>query len=132
MISLRHCRATAKKIIYLIQCKKCKKQYVGKTKNTLRTRLHEHRQKPQPGRNKAVYDHFSEQGHKPDFKDLKVIAIDGLPKPKRESKKKMTRTDKIVLSEKERAWIRTLKTLQRKGDGLNKILPRKQIFSFRK
>ena len=31
-----------KNVIYLITCKKCRKQYVGQTKNSIRTRFHAH------------------------------------------------------------------------------------------
>ena len=38
-----HITCSSKNLIYMIECKKCKKQYIGQTKHRLNERFGEHR-----------------------------------------------------------------------------------------
>ena len=66
-----HVQATAtcktRNVIYLIQCKKCKLQYVGETQNPLHIRLNGHRSDICNKRlKKTVAAHFNTLGHSTD------------------------------------------------------------------
>ena len=53
-----------KNLVYLIQCKQCKKQYVGETQNPLHTRLNGHRSDINTKKvDKPVAAHFNLPGH---------------------------------------------------------------------
>ena len=65
----------------MIQCKRCKRQYVGETKRTLRERFKEHRQ---PTNNPlhanataAVPSHFNQPGHS--IADMELILLELQP-----------------------------------------------------
>ena len=53
-------------LTYMIQCKRCKKQYTGETKRTLRERFKEHRQATnnplQANATEVVPSHFNKPG----------------------------------------------------------------------
>ena len=51
------------KVIYLISCRKCGVQYVGKTAQTLRCRLNNHRNRIKQLVELYLYNHFSSDGH---------------------------------------------------------------------
>ena len=71
-------RATAtcktRNMIYLIDCRKCQKQYVGETQNPLHIRLNGHRNDITHKRTeKPVASHFNSQGHSLD--DLRIQSL---------------------------------------------------------
>ena len=62
-------------VVYLIECRKCKKQYVGETENPLHLRLNGHRSdyyRRLP--DKPVGMHFNTSGHT--FDDLTIMIIE--------------------------------------------------------
>ena len=76
-----HARVTAncksKNVVYLIQCNKCSKQYVGETENALHLRMNGHRSdynRKLPDKPVAV--HFNSVGRT--FDDLSVMVIEQL------------------------------------------------------
>ena len=72
-----HVNATCKtvNVVYLIECSRCRTQYVGETENALHLRMNGHcsdyyRKSP----DKPVVVHFNTQGHS--FDDMKVMVIE--------------------------------------------------------
>ena len=65
----------------MIECKKCKKQYAGETKRTLRKRFTEHRQatniQSHANAESAVPSHFTTPGHS--SSDMILIPLEILP-----------------------------------------------------
>ena len=65
----------------MIECQKCKKQYIGETKRTLRERFTEHRQATNnpshANATAAVPTHFNLPGHS--IKDMKLIPLELQP-----------------------------------------------------
>ena len=62
-------------IIYIIECSKCSKQYVGQTSNTLTTRLRQHlRDIRLENIFKPVAAHFNEAGHT--IRDVSIYGVD--------------------------------------------------------
>ena len=105
--TIRHSfSCTSTNLIYLITCKKCKKQYVGFTMLKLNTRINHHRSNIL--NNKPIYIsvHFNFPDHS--INDLSVQPIDTV-----EDKK----CPLEELRKLERFWIKTLKTT--KPHGLN-------------
>ncbi len=86
-------------IIYLFTCKKCKKQYVGKTTKPLKQRINHHRSTILSKEQRYISVHFNFPDHNID--DIQVQAID--------------RTSPNKLEELERYWINTLQTVKPKG-----------------
>ncbi|GFR90785.1 hypothetical protein ElyMa_006158200 [Elysia marginata] len=76
----------------LITCTKCNKQYIGKTKNSLRTRFTSHRFDINNDRGTSVANHFNLDDHT--SQHVNIIAIDQLPG-----------SDNISLLNKETYWI---------------------------
>ena len=66
---------------YMIECHKCKKQYIGETKRTLRERFTEHRQATNnpshANATAAVPRHFNLPDHS--IKDMKLIPFELQP-----------------------------------------------------
>ena len=89
-------------IIYLITCKKCKKQYVGQTIKTLRERIYHHRSSIRTSQGRYISKHFSLPGH--NISDLTVQVID-----------RTTNNEQTKLHEREQFWIKRLTTLQPNG-----------------
>ena len=62
----------------MIECKKCKKQYIGETKRTLRERFSEHRQATNntnhANASAAVPAHFNSPGHS--LSDIRLIPLE--------------------------------------------------------
>lgn len=81
-------------VIYLITCKKCKKQYVGQTTTSVRKRLNGHRSAMKAKIDTYLYNHFNFPDH--DTSHIKIQAIDT--------------TTPSDLSQLEHYWILTLKT----------------------
>ena len=79
-------------VIYLIQCKKCGHQYVGKTGQPIHCRMNSHRLdiNRKKIKKKPATGHFNTQGHS--VEDMVVTVIDRLwkddhvPRKNRESK----------------------------------------------
>lgn len=92
----------SKNIIYLIQCAKCTKQYVGQTRSCLRHRISQHiNNKSSP--NSIVDQHFEQSGHKMMVQPIEQVShLD----PSNIEK---------VLNERERYWISKLKTVYPQG-----------------
>ena len=83
-------------VIYLITCSNCKDkfQYVGKTKNILRTRVANHRSDCKSKKNITLYNHFNKGC---DFKDAKFRIIE--------------RTNEVDLLDREKFWINKIMSL---------------------
>ena len=52
-----------KNVIYLITCRQCGIQYVGKTSQTLRSRMNNHGNRLKQLYNFYLYNHFNSDGH---------------------------------------------------------------------
>ena len=65
----------------MIQCKRCKKQYIGETKRTLRERFNEHRQvtnnRLHANATAAVPSHFNQPSHS--IADMELILLELQP-----------------------------------------------------
>ena len=97
-----NCRT--KNIVYLIECRKCQKQYIGETENPLHIRMNGHRSdyyRKLP--DKPVAEHFNLIGHS--FEDMLVMVIEQIMAGSARRK------------QRESFWIHTLQTLA--PDGLN-------------
>ncbi|KAJ8287457.1 hypothetical protein COCON_G00001160 [Conger conger] len=88
-------------VIYIIQCKVCKVQYVGKTSTTLQKRFNDHSSSIRKHEKRPIPDHFTKNGHCLD--DLIIYPIEEVTGSKK-------------LSERELHWIRELDTVE---NGLN-------------
>jgi len=88
-----NCNST--NVIYLINCLKCGKQYVGETKRALRQRFNNHRSDIKLNKNTAVSIHFNDISH--NLRHLTVIPIEFIDN---ESERKI----------RERFWMKELKT----------------------
>lgn len=88
--------------VYLLQCNKCCKQYVGETGNTITIRLYQYKYNIRQKQNLTVpvIKHFVKHG----WPSLRVIIIESNPQWTAEQRKKS-----------ERQWIRDLGTLQPRG-----------------
>ena len=91
---------TSSNIIYLITCKKCKKQYVGRTTNQLNHRLNPHHTSIINNKTMYLYIHFNFPDHS--FEHLSVQAIDQA-------------SSWQELKRLEHHWIHTLQTQAPKG-----------------
>ena len=96
-------------LIYLITCKKCKKQYVGLTTHTLKYRVNHHRTNILTKKSIYLCDHFNLPDH--NIEHLAIQAIDTT-----------TEADPTTLRQLELYWIKKLQTLVPKG--LNYTLDR--------
>jgi len=67
-----NCNST--NVRYLINCLKCKKQYVGETKRALKQRINNHRSDIKLNKNTAVSIHFNDISH--NLRHLTVIPIE--------------------------------------------------------
>ena len=101
----------SKFIIYLLECTRCRIQYVGKSEWPMNIRLNKHRN--DVFREDAIHvcKHFKEPGHQFN-KDAKITIIEELKKKDRSLK-----TMRKILEQREDFWILKLKTLQ--PDGFN-------------
>ena len=94
-----HFNCTSTNIIYLITCRKCKKQYVGYTTKQLNTRINHHRSNILNKQPILIAQHFNLPDHS--LTDLQVQPID---KPT-ESNNTITELYRL-----EHFWIKTLHT----------------------
>ena len=93
------------RLIYLIECRKCQLQYVGKSIQTLMNRGRQHLQQIQNSttpKESKLYKHFSTQGHS--HADMLIHGIE------------LVHGDDFVLAARERFWIDKLQTTYK---GLN-------------
>ena len=100
-----NCKSTW--VIYLITCKKCKLQYVGKTTTSLYTRFNNTRsdiKKYNTNRRKEIpiAAHFNLRNHSVD--DISLMGIEQIRKK-----------SEAIIRKRESFWILTLKTLAPKG-----------------
>ena len=61
-------------VVYLISCRKCGVQYVGETRQKLRSRFNNHRNRLKSMANLYLYKHFSSDGHTED--DMCIMPIE--------------------------------------------------------
>jgi hypothetical protein len=90
-------------LIYLITCSLCGIQYVGETKNTLKTRLYGHLSDIRTRKNKSVSNHFNSSDHS--MSDLTIMGIDSSPKL----------SDLSTRLKKEKFWIQQLRCIAPRG-----------------
>ena len=101
----------SKFIIYLLECTRCRIQYVGKSEWPMNIRLNKHRNDVFREDAIQVCKHFKEPGHEFN-KHAKITIIEELKKKDRSLK-----TMRKILEQREDFWILKLKTLQ--PDGFN-------------
>ena len=101
--SVRHSfSCTSSRLIYVITCTKCRKQYVGMTMNTLNYRITSHRSRIFCKADRYLCNHFNFPDHS--IKNLSVQPIDTLTDPTMEN-----------LHMLEKYWIHKLQTYRPKG-----------------
>ena len=66
--------SSSRNVIYLISCRKCGIQYIGKTSQTLRSRLNNHRNRLKQLCNLYLYNHFNSNNHTAD--DIRIMPIE--------------------------------------------------------
>ena len=87
-----------KNIVYLIECRNCKKNYIGETENPLQLRVYGHRSDYyRKLLDKPVAEHFNIISHS--FDDLSVMVIEQIMAGSARQK------------QRESLWIHTLQTL---------------------
>ena len=67
---------SSKNVINLITCRQCGIQYVGKTSQTLRSRMNNHRNRLKQLGNFYLYNHFNSDGHSLD--DISIMPIEAV------------------------------------------------------
>ena len=102
-----HLDCASKNLVYLISCKKCPKQYVGETKNSLRQRFSAHKSDIKLNKDKPVAFHFNLEDHS--IQDLTITPIESINITATEEE-----TTKFRL-ERESHWIETLNTARPSG-----------------
>ncbi|KAI1895085.1 hypothetical protein AGOR_G00102650 [Albula goreensis] len=90
-------------VIYIIECKKCKIQYVGRTKSFLKTRFSGHKNSIIKQEIRPIPYHFNNDGHS--LEDLVIFPIEQV-------------TDSDDLNDRELYWISELETMEK---GLNLV-----------
>jgi hypothetical protein len=98
-------------VIYLIRCKKCNKQYVGQTGQTLRKRFTNHKLSINKKTPNPVGKHFNQEGHS--LQDCCITPIEKL------SIRNDKNDNKLALIKREIYWINKLGTAF--PHGMNKI-----------
>ena len=93
-----HYTCTTPKVIYLITCTICHKQYVGQTGQNLRLRFRHHRNHMHSHTGRPIYRHFNLHG----FTNITIQVIE-------------QELDDLTRYERERHWIKTLETYIPKG-----------------
>ena len=103
-----HTTATCKtkNLVYLIECRKCNKQYVGETENALHIRLNDHRSDVKTKKmEKPVAAHFNLPGHS--MEELTIMVIE-----------KIWREDVQLRRRRESYWIHHLRSVAPEGMNL--------------
>ncbi|KAG7457206.1 hypothetical protein MATL_G00244060 [Megalops atlanticus] len=90
-------------VIYIIECKKCPVQYVGRTSSSLKKRFSKHKTSILKKEFRPISDHFNSAGHS--LKDLTIFPIEQVIDPK-------------TLAKNENHWIEKLRTMEH---GLNLV-----------
>ena len=103
----QHLDCASKNLIYLISCKKCPKQYVGETKNTLRQRSSAHRSDIKLKKETPVAFHFNLDDHS--IQDLIITPIESLDFSATEEDTTKLRQEREVW------WIERLNTARPAG-----------------
>ena len=101
----QHVTCTSSNIIYLLFCDQCKQaQYIGETKNTLKTRFYMHRNhiKQNSGTCTLVTHHFNQPNHS--VKNMKCIIIE-----------QMDGKSGSVRQTREKKWMDRLRTVTPNG-----------------
>ena len=94
-------------LIYTIQCKKCKVEYIGKTTQTISSRFYQHYMDTLNKVNsKPVPEHFNSRNHS--VRDMQCIPFE-----------KLRSKDETLLSIREKYWIVKKESVLK---GLNKIV----------
>ena len=88
-----NCNST--NVIYLINCKKCGKQYVGETSRKLKDRVNNHRSDIKHKKNTAIALHFNNIQHS--YKDFSILPIENI-------------IDNTLRRTQESFWIKELNT----------------------
>ena len=94
-------------VIYLLNCNKCNKQYVGETTNNFRYRWNNYRcnarkfERKERCMQEHLFRHFEENGHQGFLQDISITLID--------------KTDGSNPRKRENFWIDTLNTLHPNG-----------------
>lgn len=88
----------SKNIIYLIHCNKCKLNYIGETKRSLKERLNNHRSAIKTKKLTAISVHFNLPQH--NFNNLEIMPFEHIPN-----------ATEIELQTRENFWIHTLNTI---------------------
>lgn len=91
-------------LIYLINCNKCKKQYIGETGRTLRERVTDHRSAIKLKKNTPIGLHFNSPLHS--ILDLSIIGIELINKDKE---------SQVNRKQREKFWQRNLGTVYPRG-----------------
>ncbi|XP_035274238.1 nuclear GTPase SLIP-GC-like isoform X3 [Anguilla anguilla] len=99
----QHLTCKTPSVIYIIQCKKCPVQYVGKTATTLQRRFTDHRSSIRYRQHRPISDHFNNHDHS--LEDLILFPIEQV-------------NGSEALKEREFYWIRELETM---AHGLNLV-----------
>ncbi len=106
-------KCTTARLVYLIECKKCKRQYVGQTLRSIREKINQHRADIR-GNTKisTLVLHFATENHTEN--DITIIPLEKIPDniPKHEAEE--------LLKQAETKWIFKLGTL--KPTGMNAII----------
>ena len=94
-------------VVYVIECIKCNKQYVGETENALHIRMNGHRSDIKHRHlEKPVASHFNSEGHS--LEDLSIFVIEQIHREEANFRKA-----------KESHWIQTLHSLVLEGLNLD-------------
>ena len=104
-----HVNCKSKNIIYLMECTKCKVQYIGKSETNFNIRLNNHRKDTNNINGIPASRHFSKPYHEFNI-HAKFIIIEQI-KNANVSKETITKR----LKARENFWIQTLETLKPKG-----------------
>ena len=100
-------------MVYLIECAKCKLQYIGETERSLKERISEHKGYIRTKKiNQPILEHFNLRGH--DLEDLKVTILEKVKHPEEQYRK-----------EREKYLIRKFNTFYR---GLGNKTPYKYCY----
>ena len=97
----------SKNLVYVINCRKCKRQYVGETGHSLRERLSQHRSDIRLKKNTAIGVHFNSEGHS--HLDVKMIPIE-----------QFSENNSDVRRRKEKHWQKVLRSVY--PEGLNGLV----------
>ncbi|MCP4491895.1 MAG: GIY-YIG nuclease family protein, partial [Gammaproteobacteria bacterium] len=99
--SEEHLNCSTTNVVYLIECNKCDKQYVGETKQQLKVRFLQHYNAIRRGDLGHMYEHFRSARHSEN--DMNIRIIDRIIAPS----ESVARKSRLEIED---FWIRTLNT----------------------